>query len=139
MIKSCPPAAVCTQFISKGLVSQCLLVASRPGEKEERLNGRSWRFPPPPPRGAQCWTGEGRYNRAKRRLRARKNEGRSSDEAQAAGQLAALDLGCWAGAERTPDQIDEAGRHRQVADIMRQRVDWNISRRNERSSFCGAE
>lgn len=24
---------------------------------------------------------------------------------EAAGQLAALDLGCWAGAERTPDQI----------------------------------
>jgi hypothetical protein len=62
-----------------------------------------------------------------------------SDEAQAAGQLAALDLGCSAGVERRPDQIDEAGRHRQVADIMRQRVDWNILRRNERSSFCGAE
>lgn len=46
-------------------------------------------LPPPPPCGGPCCTGEVRHNRAKRRLRARKNEERSSDEAQDAGQLPA--------------------------------------------------
>jgi len=42
-----------------------------------------------PPCGRPWGTEEDRCNRAKRRLRARKNEGRSSDEAQIAGPLPA--------------------------------------------------